>query len=162
MTRRWTSVSEATGAALAGLYPLYFVDNQTDSNKYLGHCDDDNKSNRVPAIVPFDSTIKVVTFSNERTGVDCNIQLLSAPMGTNNSSAVTIVNLSLTNERAACFCVDVDVNACDKLACFIEDKGTNPQDPVVVAWLLPTSDECTDDSDNLSADFPSSGGTTST
>ena len=164
MTRRWTIAQESAGGGPGsfGIYPLTFGKDSTSSNYYSGNFDSNMSSQYTPKIVPVDSTLFLGTFSNRRTGVDINLQLLAAPIGTQNSSAVTILNWSFTNKRHITECFSIAVNACDKLALFVNDQGTNPNDPEITFWFRPTTDDCVECSDNFSSHFPSTGGTTST
>ena len=163
MTRGWNEGGcTATGGGGTGPYPIKFVRDSSSSNQYMANDDDKISTRFVPEIVPFDGNIVLATFSNERTGVDVEYQLLSAPMGTANNSAVTIMLWQILNKRAVCECFNIAVNACDKLALFQKDLGTNPKDPRVTLWIVPSNLDCIPGSDNLSAHFPSTGGTTST
>jgi len=157
MTRRWSTTGLHN---LAGLYSLTFCSNSSGETGYLDHISHDRDSRERPAIVPFASRIVRITYSNQDTGVDCDVQVLAAPMGSENNTASTIINWPLRNVRAACGCFEIDVNECDKIAVFLKDQGKNSDDPRVIIWLVPLSDDCTDDSDNLSTDFPTTGGTT--
>lgn len=145
-----------------GIYPLRFVKDSTSSNYFVGNDDSGVSSQYVPEIVPVDSIIFLATFYNRRTGVDLDAQFLAAPMGTPNNAAVTIINWQIRNKRGVCACFSVQVNACDKIALFVKDQGTNPTDPRFTLWLKPVNADCIAGSENLSPHFPSTGGTTST
>lgn len=164
MTRGWhqADCNAATGENNFSPYPIKFCKDTSSSNLYAANDDNGISSQYTPQIVPVDSTIISATFSNRRIGVDLTAQLMAAPIGTQNSSAVTIINFVVPNKRFVCACFNEPVSACTKLALFVQDNGTNPIDFDITFWLKPVNCICVAGSDNTSSHFPSTGGTTST
>ena len=137
-----------------GLYPLSFGSSSSSANYYLSHLMRPLGSDRAPAIVPVQSKIVAMTFTNDDTSVDVNVKVLSAPMGDPNDTATEIIDWELRNVKHAGGCFDITVNALDKIAVFMDDAGKNADDPRVIIWLTPISSICVEDSDDLGADFP--------
>lgn len=163
MTRGWRKANcEADTSVSCTIYPIKFVRDSSSSNIYLANDDDKVQSRYTPEIIPVDSVLTIGTFSNRRTGVDIDLQLLAAPMGTQLNQAVTVLVWSIRNKRFVTECFSVSLNANDKIALFMSDFGTNPIDPRVTFWFQPLNCSCIADSDNLSQHFPQSGGTTTT
>lgn len=94
------------------------------NNQWLGY-DNLLPGNDVPVIIPVNCVLREVTFSNQRTGVDGNLELFKNGFGGGNIFATLPIN---NIQRDFFPGIDEPFTAGDFLVARWDDEGNNPND----------------------------------
>lgn len=126
------SQETAKGFPRAGL-PL--IHNGTVSNNDL--ISYSNLTPNVPIVFPVETQINEVTFSNDRTSVECDIELWLDDVGGSGTLAKTL-NISTGGGVTEVFDINADnviLSPGQILQLRYIDQGTNARDMAVVLWI---------------------------
>jgi len=151
----WKPKAASQSLSIAGkIIQLAFVSDSSDCNLWMSHVMDDGSSNSAHGIIPFNSKLVGLTFSNKCSGVDVDI-LVKRATKSGGSSDSTVYTWDLNNVRWASKTNFSTINfaAGDKIGLYMQDRGTNPSYPIVIAYLLVTDDETLDLSESYSGYF---------
>jgi hypothetical protein len=152
------NVDIEVGATLFGaLWQLAYTEDGDADNEWLGLYDRGNKSNQTFGVIPFDSEICVITYSNSKGGSDCDIELHLADAGDDNNN-VKIYNWEIRDKRVDCvstFTTPIQVNAGDKLGVYCQDQGTDAKNVAVVIYFRIINTNKCDSGENFSGNFSS-------
>lgn len=123
------------------LYELNFVQNGSAQNKDMDQEACNIPSNETFALVPFNSRLVCLTYSNSQRGSDGRIKLNRAPRNQGANSSL-VLDWTLRNTRIA---YKTNFNqylfsAGDKVSMYIEDLGVNSFDPVVKVLMKVIND----------------------
>jgi hypothetical protein len=153
-----TEFEYVTVAGLGGggsnIIQITFAENYTVANKWIPQIAPANKnSNEEPFIVPFDMTIKSISFVNDKRYVDTDIQIWRGDIHDDFDEAVKIHTSEIRDARSAVEGnVDVDLVAGDKVAVYLKDRGTNVEYPIIILWAEATDTTATTFVDNFDKD----------
>jgi hypothetical protein len=144
-----------------------FHEDSTVKNEWLNNGEDNIPSNESPHCVLWKSKLVGLSFTNSKSGADCDVKLYIAAEGDGNSPLIKIYEWQIRDcrtKRKTNFDPDVIVESGDKLAIFVSDKGTNAKDVSIVTYwqIIETNNE--ESCENWSGDFEleGGGGTTTT
>ena len=144
---------QVSSGGIGGLYSIQFGLDGILNNDWLYTVLRTEPSDEIPAIVPFASQIRAISFSNRRNNSDFDLRIFRASMGTNNSSSTLISTTAVRNARHGIVYVNISVAAGNKLAIFCANAGDRPQDLIVILYLQTTSLVASNQQDNDSTDF---------
>lgn len=158
--------SPAPGGQAAGaIYQLVFLHEGSDATDrwYSHHGDTSLTSDKSPAVVPWDSKLVALTFTNQDSDSDVNIEIYSVHEANTTQKDVEFVWV-LRNARVARrtnFSPDILFEAGDRVAIYARDKGSNPDYTVVTLYLQILTDNSEEVIRSFSGDL-SVGGTPDT
>lgn len=136
------SKPEVTSSVLGSTIQLGFSYNGGANNKWLDAGHNSMPSDETPLVVPFQSRLIAVTYTNSENDSDVDVEIYRSAAGQGNSDS-KIYTLELRNCRTA---VDRDtsgiytVGAGDKIAVFCRDRGVNAKDVQVTLYLQVTQE----------------------
>jgi len=142
------------GGSVGSVLSFSFFEEEETSNKWLNHTEDES-SNEVPAVIPYDCELSSITYSNHNAGTDTDIQIWRAAEGAANSDS-KILTWSLVNARTArknSFSPAVTFSAGDKVAVYLKDTGVNPNAPMIILHMKITAVNSGTNIENYSAHF---------
>lgn len=150
------SVDVFIGTSLAGLsYSMFFTENGTAKDEWLGCVEQSNVCNSTPGVIPFNSKLIAITFSNRKSGVDADIKIWRSPEGNGTGKALAYC-WDLTNKRTAWktnFPSDINFLQGDKVAVYINDDGEDAQSCTVQLILQVTDPSTGEGGENYNGDF---------
>jgi len=129
----------ANEGAGALLQPTFVADGKRMNSQWLWLLDSDlDRSKIVPYVVPFDSRLIGVTFTNKEDNADCDISIYNAIKNNADNSSV-VYTMEVRNSR-----ISVKSNitngplfsAGDKISVLCDDAGSVPEDITIVLYLL--------------------------
>jgi len=131
------AIEEINLTPVGTLDTFTFFDNGGGSNKWLDYAGSAIPSDKVPVILPFDAKLIACTFANAKSSVELNIEVHRA-IQNDGDNATQIVTFEIRDTKVARFSnfTPVQFNAGDKIGVYIDDEGTNPNDPVVKLYFL--------------------------
>lgn len=151
--RGWSAVTTLPDTSLSGLYTVNFRSNGTASNEWMDVAGCGERSDEVPAILPFASTMIGFTYSWRDRNDEAGIRLFRAAATANNNSATLVYSLNISNRRCGSVSTNVSFSAGDKIAMYLQDRGGDPRDPFFAFYFVPTATTFANVSDNLNTDF---------
>lgn len=134
------AIEEAKNSSNGALIQFEYWNNGKSSNTWLNTAGSPLPSNNVLRVVPLKCKLVGVTFTNANDGVDLDIQVNIAKVTEGGTVDRTIIfevrdkrtyrnfDFNSSNE-------DLILDIGDKIGLYINDKGTNPNDPVVTLYL---------------------------
>lgn len=150
---------------LGSMWQSDFGNNSSNSNTWLNNNHDSIRSNQSPVVAPWKSRLVGITFTNRNSGVDQDFKIYSVGELDTNTPKTKIFEWQIRNCRVArktTFTADVILEAGDKFAIFMSDKGKNPNDVRITCFwrvITQTNEEvCKDFSGDLTLN--GGGGTT--
>jgi len=139
-TNHVTVSGEATGiGSIPGkTYQISYGNSGVTSNKWLevGH---GNPSNQSPHVLPFSSQLIAMTFSNKNPGISCDVEVYVAASGVGASPITNVITWQLRNVRVGrrtdVIASGISFTPGQKVAIYVRNQGSNPQDTVVNMYL---------------------------
>jgi hypothetical protein len=135
-----SAIEESKTSVVGSMFHMLFENNGTSTNIWLNYGANPASSNSVFAVMPFDCKLVACSFTNAASSVDLNIQVNIANQGSGNTVNRTII-FKVKNDRVATFSFpnsnnsNLLLNQGDKVGVYINDKGDNPNDPVVTLYF---------------------------
>lgn len=152
------AIVESKDTVVGKTFHQCFVRSGSGQNRWIGNEDSSVTSSESPQPLPWDSTLVAMTFTNSRSGADQDVEVWSAPLGSGNSKTKKYDWQLNNNKRAAVKNdISIDFNAGDKVAIYIQDRGTNTRDPVVCLYFKIRTNAVKDESEDWSGDFSGGG-----
>lgn len=126
-------------------------------NKWLPQFSHGNRSsNQVPFIVPFDMTVKNISFVVTNNNTDTDIEIWRGVVNDDFNNASKIHTSEVRDARSAVISdVNLALAAGDKVAIYLKDQGgdeKSPHSPVVTLWCEVTDTTTTSFVDNFNND----------
>lgn len=151
---KWIPLDDFYETPKGGVFKLSFYLDSIAFNNWLIYHSELTTSNETPAVLPFDAKFIGATYSNEDPGTDFDIEIYRAADGDGNSASL-VETFSVSNARVArtTNVTKHQFYAGDKIAVFIRDQGTNPDEPVVDLWFRITDDKEEASVENYYGDF---------
>lgn len=139
------------------IFEVSFVYGSVSKNKWLSIETQgaSNASNEIPYIIPWDSRLAGITFTNATPNADTNIQLWRANVGSEPNTGTLIYTWEIRNTRSA-INTDLPIIAFkqgDKAALFLSDQGTDVVAPLVRLAFLGTNYTVLNTSESYSTNF---------
>jgi len=145
---------DTAGDSIGSIFHVTFMNESTTKNKWLEYMED-NSSDEVPFVVPFNVKLVAITFSNENYNKDTDIRIYSAEVGSGSSNSL-VHTWSIRDARVAgktVFNPEITFDAGDKIAVYLKDAGSDPKSPMVVLYFEKTNEVTGDFQENFSGDF---------
>lgn len=156
---QWVPVPASSGGLVGSIIQLPFVRESSNvKNTWLSHYGDNSlSSDKTTAIVPFACSVIGLTYSNQQSGVDVDVEIHAADANTTLSSQTTRYTQVIRNQRfvSDTTMTGVDFNAGDKVGVFLKDQGTNSKYVTVVLYLKITDDTTLLHQENISGGMTS-------
>ena len=154
----WRCTLTTTNQNVEGrLYELEFFYNGAANNHWMDYSDESLPSNEVPAVIPWDSSLVGITFTNKVVNGDADFKIYATAEADNPATTKTLkYTYSVSNVRTARktnFAGAVTFAAGDKVAMFVADTGDTIQNPVVTLYLLVTTNNTAVSSSTASGYF---------
>lgn len=137
-------------------YSLFFEEVGSAASEWLETNGDGVNSNQAPHIIPFDSKLVALTFTNTDNDSDTDLEIYSVPEGSGSGPSTLKFTWSLTNTRTARksnFPSDITFSAGDKVAVFTNDIGVNPDNVRIAMYLQITNFEESENSEQWSGNI---------
>lgn len=137
------AIEEVRTSSIGGIYHLDFVRAGSFRNAWMRIQESGIPSDETMHIVPWDSKIIGLTFSNRKANADTKLNLWRVDSQDEITPSDLVFSWDLVNVRVARksgFSPDVVLGAGDKLGVFAQDMGTNPHDGVFRVYLSITND----------------------
>lgn len=137
----WSLVDVPTlsiGALTNITHQLTFIKAGGTSNSWL-KLYGEKSSDITPGIIPWNSKLTGITFSNAKDGADVGIKIFVVAEDDGSGPLTTMYTWTLNNCRVARktnFSTDIVFDAGDKVAIFADDIGDNPEDVTVVLYFV--------------------------
>ena len=134
-------------------HQLVFGDAGTVSDEWLDAYGDNKTSNKTTAVIPFNSKLVGITFSNYKTNVGADILIYSTQNGGGNSPKDLKYTWTINNKRTAfktSFATDVLFNAGEKLGIYFNKTNKSGQNVNVILYFMVIDDTVADDGENWS------------
>lgn len=161
----WSVVQNSGGSSMTNItHQMAFVQTGASSSNYwFDYYADNIPSDDTHGIMPWKSKLIGISFTNQYSGVDGSVKVYAAAEGDAASPTTKMLEWLLTNVRVARktnFSPDIIFDAGDKVGVFWSDRGTNPDNSVIILYFQATSDAVNEESsENYSGDFSLSSGT---
>jgi len=149
--------STAAGAGLVGhIYNIGFTQEGSAGNKWLAVEGEDQFSNESPFIVPYNSDLIAITYSNKDAGTLANVRIFKSTLGDGNINSL-LFTWQMNTFRRVAFKTDisgVSVVPGDKIGVFVEfSSGLEPNNPVFQLYFQITGATTSEDEENYSGNF---------
>lgn len=149
------AIEEARDTLIGKIFNQSFHDDGiVVSGRWLSMEDGLGSSDEIPFVVPFDCELIAVTYTNEDPNTDGTIFIQKADYNSGSTDS-TELTLSFTNVRTATYSnfTRPSFSAGDKIAVFLENDGTNPDEPRVVLYFQIKDNTLQNLTENWSGDF---------
>lgn len=135
------------GQAAGAIYQLVFLHEGSDAtDRWYSHYGDTSlTSDKSPAIVPWDSKLIALTYTNQDNNSDVDLEIYSVHEADTTQKDVEFV-WQLRNARVARktnFSPSILFEAGDRVAVYARDKGSNPDFAVLTLYLQMLTDNST-------------------
>lgn len=153
-----SAVSTTTDQIEGCIFPVTFSYGSSIHNKWLSHPGETSiPSDDTQAIVPFNSKLVGIVFSNKRNNANADIEVHVAPFGSgsNESNVLTWQLRSIRSARKTNFSSEILFLAGDKIGIYCKRPGSmkHPKDVVVILYLQITDINSEEQTENYSGDF---------
>jgi hypothetical protein len=141
---------------VGSIHQMCFMDKGSVKNKWLGIGDSHLSSNDTNGVIPWNSKLLAITFSNEKEYSDTDVKIYSVPEGGGSSPLSLDYSWSIRNARSARktnFTTDIIWHAGDRLGIFMKDRGTDPKYVIITLYLQILEDNFEESFDNWYGDF---------
>lgn len=150
------AIEEVKANSTSSIIQATFQNNGTSSNIWLNHGESPIPSNNTPFIIPFDCKFVGISFSNDSSGVDLDVEVNISNF--NNGSTIDKTFIYELRDVRDYIKTDINtnnanliLNAGDKAAVYLRDQGSNPNDPVVYLYFKTLNEEDHELSENHSS-----------
>jgi len=136
-------------------HQITFVEKSSAKNKWLDLYTDGMSGNATFGIMPFDSKLIGMTFTNSSSSGDADIEIHSAAVD-NGKSDSTDLTWSIVDKRTArktSFSSDITYSAGDKISIYIKDTGTDVKKVAVTLYFQTMNLTEIETSENFSGNF---------
>ena len=116
---------DPTSTVLGMSYSMVFVDNGRAGNEWLKHYDSNILSNSVNGVIPFDSKLVAITFSNANQNAQAGIEVWKYEYN-DGDNKTKILDWLINSHRVGYktnFSSEIVFNAGDRIATYIDDNG---------------------------------------
>lgn len=140
------------------MFPLTFASGGSTFNKWLSYPGENGlTSNVTPAVVPFDSKLIGIIFSNGTDGSSTDVEIYVAPYSSGNTDNI-VLTWQLRTMRVALkttFASEILFSAGDKIGIYCKkvSSSSNPSDVAVAIYLQPTTINTGEQTEDYSGNF---------
>lgn len=139
------------------IIPIPFGHTEAVKNKWIGLFSQENRpSNEVPFIAPFDLTLKTITFTNQGSGKETDVEIWITPVGLEpNTDKTLLYTAQIRDARSVVIAgLNLQINAADKIAIFLKKFGVfEPMGPIIILWCEAANPTSVNNVDNFATRF---------
>ncbi len=134
-----------------------FLDNGSTGNEWLKLYGENIPSNQSPYIVPFNSRLVGITYTNKEGGVGSDIEIWVSSLGSGNAKA-KVFDWQRNNKRVGYktdFDPYIEFDAGDKISLYNDDNGKNANDTVVTLYFQAINNDVDEEWEDYGSGGPS-------